>query len=422
MIFSYNGRVIRSVQFVGRGISNLAIYDYLRKRYPQLDFSFSNEECEADIIFFSPSAKREGYFECGAELSSDAELYFSLSPSRKLAVSGSDGKSTTATVASRLLEGSYLCGNIGIPFSTCIERTADAVCELSSFQLNYFAPRLYSSVISSISENHIDWHGSFAAYLAAKENLLKNSEHISLWADGEYERELIRKYMPQRILSIKKSFNELKGIYGDRDFITLEGGRICLNGEDLTDTECISRYGIHTVKNFMSAVALTLHEVDAERVRTVQRNFTPLPHRCELVCERGGVRYYDSSIDSTPARTATTLATFKHGVVLILGGRSKGLDFSALIPAMKGVTRAAVLYGECAEEIRSCLEKSDEFRDTDIALTVIPDFDGAVRYAARNARCGECVLLSPAATSYDCFANYRERAEAFKRIILSDKD
>ena len=421
--FFHKGRLINRVGLLGFGLSNSTLYHLLRVKYPSLDFVFRIpsgkrepfmekfytgnclfDNLSEDVLFFSPSQKRPN-IKTDTVFSSEYELFFEKTGARIFAVSGSDGKSTTATMASLILGDAFLCGNIGSAACQYSERTGDGVIELSSFQLNYFTPKSYSAVLTSLSENHLDFHLNFESYALAKENLLIEATHRAVWQDTEREREIIRKYRPESVISFgkKREFDAL-------NFISIDGTALSLNGEKILDLSPLFVYGEYTVKNFLSAFALTLGNGDPEGAI---RKFRPIDERCTLVKSEGGVSFYSSSIDSTPSRTATTLSRFFENVILILGGRDKGLSVEPLIGMLEKRVKAIFFYGECGKDL---MEKISS-HGVEIPLKYTPDFDSAVRLARATARSGDTVLLSPAATSYDCFKDYLERGRKFREII-----
>ena len=200
-------------------------------------------------------------------------------------------------------------------------------------------------------------------------------------------------------------------------YLSLENGKIKANGEEMLDTEKIRVAGRHNVSNFMAAIAMSYGRCSPKRLGEVAESFTGLPHRREPVADFGGVRYYDSSIDSSPKRCSATLASFDEKVIIILGGRTKGLDFRELIPALISKAKYIIAMGECAEEIERTLFCSSDFIKAGIPFVRFKLFCDAVEHAAKKAKSGDTVLLSPAATSYDQFANFEERGLAFKRIL-----
>jgi UDP-N-acetylmuramoylalanine--D-glutamate ligase len=160
----------------------------------------------------------------------------------------------------------------------------------------------------------------------------------------------------------------------------------------------------------MSAIAMTYGDASQEDIISVAESFSGLPHRCMHIGSYGGVDYYDSSIDSSPARTAETLSSLGRRVVIILGGRSKGVSYSHLVPNLKEFAHAVIITGECADEI---------YRDVKgcARIIMVDNFDDAVLFAAELGKeCG-AVLLSPASTSYDAFKNYEERGNYFRKCI-----
>jgi UDP-N-acetylmuramoylalanine--D-glutamate ligase len=172
----------------------------------------------------------------------------------------------------------------------------------------------------------------------------------------------------------------------------------------------------------MAAIALSFGHFDDKLLSDVAKEFSGLEHRRELVISDGGVDYYNSSIDSSPKRCVNTLNTFSERVVLILGGRSKGLDFSELVPTAINKARKIILTGEASPEIERAFLENKDYENSGVKLFKVPDFYDAIDFAMKIAEPGECVLLSPAATSYDAFRNFEERGRAFKDYIKKRKN
>ena len=348
-------------------------------------------------------------------LSSDIEYFFSSGKRRVYGISGSDGKSTSATFLSLLIENSALCGNIGVPVSNFLDYSGDVVMELSSFQLNYFSPQLYASTLTNLSENHLDFHGDFESYVRAKENIFKNSKRASISADMPYAELFARRYKPFCISSYEKDFNSLSKEYKAERYITQSDGWIYENGKSRINAKRLLRLGEYTLKNFITAISLL--DSFTGREEAVIEEFVPLKHRCTRVLTRGGVDFYDSSIDSSPERCAATLSRFSENVILILGGRDKNLPMLPLKSAIARCVRLCVLYGECGEKMMAELQDTPEIRDTGTDFRYFKGFFDAVSFAKASAASGDSVLLSPAATSYDQFSNFEERGDEFTRII-----
>ena len=373
-----------------------------------------------ELTVFSPSVRRE---RLGDALSrtvctSDAEMFFGAVSAPVFAVSGSDGKSSTATLAAELLRGKFpdlsLCGNIGR--CMCAElsphRSAYAV-ELSSFQLTYLRPEIYRAALTNITPNHLDWHLNYHEYKNTKLSLLDGCREAVVSVDSE---ECMRAAIGRSLFGIASAqhgFRELSKRLNAEVYYTAEGGQICRNGEPMLPLAGVKRKRGHELKNLLTALALTDGFADAERAVKVASEFDGLPHRCRTVAAIDGVEYIDSSIDTSPARTAATLRTLGRRVTVLLGGRSKGMDFSTLRQPLKEYCERAILFGECRDEIESSL-------DGTVPTASFPRLGDAIDFAARNSSSGT-VLLSPAAASYDEFHSFEERGDYFKTRILSIK-
>ena len=374
-------------------------------------------DIDEDILIFSPSVRREREEfnrarDRGVIFTSDAELFFELCKKPVLCVTGSDGKSTTATLIYKILsESGYnarLIGNIGCPMVESIDPAVDIyVAELSSFMLRYANPTAERACLTGLTPNHLDWHESLLEYKKTKINLLKSSKKFVISDDNT---DILGAY---GIISSDR-YSHLSHRYSAGLYITEEKGYICKNGEMLLPTDRLGAKEGHNVKNLMMAIAMTDGYTDIGAIERTAIKFTGLPHRCELIHSEDGVDYIDSSIDSSPARTMTTLLSMKKSVVLILGGKSKGLDYAILSDAVQGRAAAVIITGENADEICSALGAS-------VPIEIIPDFDSAVIRGCEIVKSGEALLLSPASTSYDRFKNYAERGDRFKEIIKSIK-
>ncbi len=372
----------------------------------------ATDEIDEDIILFSPSVRRDrpellAARERGVIFSSDAELFFDRNSTPVLAVTGSDGKSTTATLIHLLLTAgghrSRLIGNIGEPMIKSLDAQADyLVCELSSFMLSYLTPRVMAACITNITPNHLDWHSSFDEYKSTKLSLLNGAKRTVL--SDEFRTGF-------GIISDRLTYDELIKGRSAEVFITIENGYICKNKKKLINLSDILRRERHNLKNLMMAIAMTDGMVGADEILAVARNFGGLPHRCERIFSEDGVDFIDSSIDSTPARTVQTLHSLDRPCVIILGGRGKGLDYSELVPTVKKYAEAIIITGENAEEIYKAVNGS-------VQTEIIESFDEAVVYGKSLAKNVGTLLLSPASTSYDRFKNYAERGERFKEIVL----
>ena len=445
--FVFKGKEIGRVGFFGSGASNLALLDYLKKRYPYIEFTLRSDapvkspdgilrsffgkdiakDPTEDLLFFSPSVRRERaelqrLKETGMIFSSDVEFFFEKKAVPVFSVTGSDGKSTTVTIASLMMSesvGSFpASANIGVPITSLLEN--DSVCgtvaELSSFQLSYFSPRSERALITNVSENHLDWHSSFDEYVLAKENVLRFAEKRIFNLDSKICRDLTDNYEAFAVYSKNLSCKAMQKLYDAEHYFSVEDGHILHNGKKFLALDEILCKGEHNITNFLAANALCADAVDKNVAKKIARSFTPLHHRCELVGIYDGISFYDSSIDSTPTRTRTTLSAFSAPTVLILGGRGKNLSYENLFPINRAL-KAVVLTGENHKEIQAELFRHKEFISGRIPVYYAEDFYDCTELAISLAVQGDAVLLSQASTSFDKFSDYKQRGKIFSDII-----
>lgn len=433
------------VGFIGVGVSNLALLDKLsghgyditirqaraadltqRGRYTREIYGDGYlSGIDEDVLFLSPSVRRDSPELIAAKnrgiiFSSDMELFFESGPT-VYAVTGSDGKSTTATLASMLLSdggGAMAVGNIGVPF-TCGEGER-FVAELSSFQLLYHSYPVRAAAITSLSENHLDWHKSLEEYYGAKLSLLDRAEWRVVSADSPVLSDYLLSHEVDVAYSVRLGYNELSRMAAAKHYITLSDpardgesvkGHLLIDGECEISVSDIRRREWYNVSNAMGAMGLCYGEYSREHLYSVLRDFPGLSDRCESLGVINGVEYVNSSIDTTPARTAATLTALGRKVSLIVGGRGKGLPIS---PAMEPIIKYAkriTLYGDAGKAMFS------DLLPLGIPIEYKEAFDDAFNLAEEMSEPGDTVLLSPMATGYGEFKSYRERAERFCYLV-----
>ncbi len=380
-----------------------------------------------DILILSPSVRRDKRELVKAEargtvLSSECELFFSLEPAA-IGITGSDGKSTTATLTAAVLRAAGYSapavGNIGVPYSAA--PGADIhIAELSSFNLSYISPRLLAAAITNITPNHLNWHKSFDEYRQAKLGILEHTERTVLSADDPECLALLRARGADCATSVKLGYSELSKMGLAEHLFTYERGYICRDGRPLSNTSCYRRREEHTLSNMLTAAALTDGRASGEILHSVFSDFRGLPHRCEEIVAPSGISFFNSSIDTSPQRTARTLTSLDRPVKLLLGGRGKGLSYDALTaPISKYATRVAV-YGDESVAISHFFASQASL--SKIPLGVFRDFDSAFDYLTSELHPGDSVLLSPAATAYGEFRDFEERGEYFRKRALLIKN
>lgn len=390
------------------------------------DFVFRSPGIRPDIPQIADAVKR------GAVLTSEMELFFELCPAKIFAVTGSDGKTTTTTLTYKLLEAEaekegkgrrvFVGGNIGTPLLPRLGEMRDddfAVVELSSFQLMTMQKSAWGAAITNISPNHLNWHTDMDEYTRAKYNIYgDDTQRIVLNADNPLTAALINAGRAEKIVF---SLDKHPDAFGGDVKIYEEDGYICVNGEKVLNTADIKIPGRFNVANYMCAIGMTLGFVSPETVTALAKSFGGVEHRNEFVREIGGVRYYNSSIDSSPSRTMAALSAYPKKPVLICGGRDKHVPFDGLAKAILTEAKALVLTGEAKEQILTAVKNAVGYTPA-FPILIRDDFADAVEAARSLASPGDIVLLSPACTSFDAFKNFEERGKAFKSIVNSFAD
>lgn len=355
----------------------------------------------------------------GAVITSEMQFFIENLNAKIFAITGSDGKTTTSTLIAKLLEKEgfkvHLGGNIGTPLLNKLQNINKddiVVLELSSFQLMDMDICPNVSVITNISPNHLDKHTDYAEYINAKMNLIKNQKkghRLVLNADN------IQNFLGYKwdkdidVLYFSMKNKPQNGVYLKNDIIfsVKNGIETCvLNAAD------IKLPGKHNIENFMAAICATDGFIDD--FKAVANTFTGVAHRLEFVREIGGVRYYNDSIASSPSRTIAGLNSFDKKIVLIAGGRDKGIDYDELgVHILKNVS-TLILIGETKDKIKKVCNNVGF--DNIIIAESLKD---AVLESKNVAKSGDIVLLSPASTSFDSFKNFEERGNTFKNIVVS---
>ncbi len=387
-----------------------------------------------DVIFRTPRMRvdlpelvRER--ERGAIITSEIALFTELCPAPITAVTGSDGKTTTTTLISLILEAGghrvHTGGNIGTPLIDRIEqiRPQDrVVLELSSFQLLDMAQRVHCAVVTNIIPNHLDFHLDFEEYAEAKKNILHWQEEgdcLVLNAEDDFSKSLVGEARAE-----VSFFNKREG--EGRTSAWRQAGKLWIQTREdrvpqlIMDEQEVLLPGSFNLGNLLAAAVATAGEVSLDAVRQVGRSFKGVAHRMELVGEAEGIRWYNSSVDSSPARTIRTLSAFgerRQPLVLITGGQDKSSDYTGLGRAIAGTTRRLVLCGQNADLILQNLEMEMGPALEEMRIEKAKDYREAVALARDLAEAGDAILLSPAGTSYDRYHHFEERGDHFRRLL-----
>ena len=374
---------------------------------------------EADILFRTPGMHPgnpaiEALRSRGAQVTSEMEVFFQVCPCSLLAVTGSDGKTTTTTLVSEMLKAGgktvWLGGNIGTPLLPLVRQMEPedfAVVELSSFQLMDMTRSPKRAVITNLAPNHLDIHKDMEEYVDSKKNIFRFQDETGLLilnADNDITA-AFRGNGETRFFSRKGEAH-----------VCLKDGMIYRGGQAVLKTSDILLPGVHNVENYMAAIAMVEGLVPDETIRQVARNFGGVEHRIELVRIKDGVRFYNDSIASSPSRTIAGLRSFSEKVILIAGGYDKHIPYDVLGPEICAHVKQVFLCGATAPQIRAAVENCAEFHGQ-VEMTDCGNFENAVRTAAAAAKTGDVVLMSPASASFDEFKNFMVRGEFFKKIV-----
>ncbi len=392
---------------------------------------------DADVIFRSPGIRDDkggipAAVAGGAMLTSEMELFFALTPAKIIAVTGSDGKTTTTTLISKILgkelEGRgkgkvYVGGNIGEPLLPYVGDMTEedfAVVELSSFQLKTMKQSPWRAVITNLSPNHLDWHTDMDEYIESKKNICAHKEITRLVtnADNAVTAKLASEHKGALTLFSSKRDDYAELASENAHAVYEKDGVICLfDGQkvhELLKTEDLLLLGRHNVENYMAAIGVLEGLVDVESIRKIAVSFGGVEHRLEFVRELDGVRYINSSIDSSPSRTAAALSALSQKPIIICGGYDKHIPFDGLGKTLCERAKAVVLTGATANLIGEAIDRAGMPKPP---VYHEPDFTGAVKLCRAIAEKGDIVLLSPACASFDAFPNFEQRGRYFKKIV-----
>ena len=376
---------------------------------------------EANVLFRTPGMHPgnpaiQALRDRGAKVTSEMEVFFEVCPCTLIAVTGSDGKTTTTTLVSEMLKASgktvWLGGNIGtplLPLCRQMKKEDFAVVELSSFQLMDMERSPQRALITNLAPNHLDIHKDMQEYVDAKKNIFRFQSAdgmLVLNADNAITAGF-RGNGETRFFSRRERTN----------CVWEENGVIYRRGEKLLESREILIPGTHNIENYLAAIALVEGLATDDAVRQVARNFGGVEHRIELVREKDGVRFYNDSIASSPSRTIAGLRSFPEKVILIAGGYDKHIPYDVLGPEICRHVKKLYLGGATGPKIRAAVEAAPEYKPGFPEITDCRDFTEAVYAAAAGAKAGDVVLMSPASAAFDQFKNFMVRGDFYKKLI-----
>ncbi|WP_195989901.1 UDP-N-acetylmuramoyl-L-alanine--D-glutamate ligase [Clostridium sp. D53t1_180928_C8] len=443
----------KKVAVVGIGVSNIPLINFLVKLGADVTgFDIKSEEALGDIaIAFKKKGVKlqlgEGYLDnltgyevvfktpsmridCdalvrskqeGAYITSEMEEFVRYCKGKIYAITGSDGKTTTTTIVSKLLEAegykTWVGGNIGTPLFSNIEEIEEnhmVVLELSSFQLMTMNLPVDVAIVTNLAPNHLDMHKDMQEYIDSKKNiflyqdsnnvLVLNRENDITYGFEKEAKAQVREFSSMRVLE--------SGAYFNDGILYLEGNEVCKK-------EDIVIKGMHNVENYLASFIATKDDVKIETMKKVAESFSGVEHRCELVREVDGAKYYNDSIASSPTRTLAGLFAFERRVILIAGGYDKHIPFEPLAEEGYEFIKELILLGDTKYLIKEAFEKLKLEKNINIPIIMVESLEEAVNKAKEIASEGDVVTLSPACASFDMFPNFAVRGNKFKEIVNS---
>lgn len=441
----------KKVAVVGIGVSNIPLINFLIKLGANVSaFDIKSEEQLGDIakefkskgvelvlghgyldkltgfqvVFKTPSMR----IDCeallrvkseGAYITSEMEEFIRYCKGKIYGVTGSDGKTTTTTIISKLLteEGykTWVGGNIGTPLFSQIEEICEkdmVVLELSSFQLMTIDSPIDVAICTNLAPNHLDMHKDMQEYIDSKKNiflyqesngvLVVNKENEITFSFEKEAKGEVREFSSKQVLN--------KGSYYNEGMLYLEGKEVCKKDN-------IVIKGMHNVENYLAAFVATKDDVSIKTMKSVAEKFAGVEHRCELVRELNGVKYYNDSIASSPTRTLAGLKAFDTKVIIIAGGYDKHIPFEPLAEEGYPYIKELILMGDTKEKIYEVFTKLKDSKGIEINIHSVSDLKEAVIKARELAQSGDIVTLSPACASFDMFPNFAVRGNIYKEIV-----
>jgi UDP-N-acetylmuramoylalanine--D-glutamate ligase len=390
----------------------------------ELGEGYLNNLTGFEVVFKTPSmridsealvkAKNEG-----AYITSEMEEFVRYTKGKVYGITGSDGKTTTTTIISKLLEEqgyrTWVGGNIGTPLFSEIESIKEedrVVLELSSFQLMTMTDDIDIAVCTNLTPNHLDMHKDMQEYIDAKKNiflyqnsnsvLVINRENEITYGFKKEAKGIVKEFSSKRKISDGAYYNE---------------GSLYLEGKEVCKKEDIVIKGMHNVENYLAAFVATKEDVSIETMKKVAESFRGVEHRCELVREIDGVKYYNDSIASSPTRTLAGLKAFDEKVILIAGGYDKHIPFEPLAYEGYSYIKELILMGATKEKIKVVFDKLYEEKGEKVNIKIAESLKDAVSIAKDAAVEGDIITLSPACASFDMYPNFMVRGNEFKDIV-----
>lgn len=443
----YNQKLKQSrIALLGLGVSNIPLLDYLYalgcevvifntkaleddliKKIEDYNYKYHIGEDALkylhnfDIVFRSPSIlpTRKEISEAiseGAIVTSEIKELIRLAPCRVIGITGSDGKTTTTTLINEILKSNgyktYVGGNIGIPLFTELKNMKKddiIILELSSFQLMDMDVSPDISIVTNITENHLDIHKDYNEYIEAKKNIFKYQDKSGILVVNA-DNIVTNKFVGN---GITRYFSRSKRTtYFSNDF-----ENVYYKDEKILNINDIKLKGVHNLENIATVLTAIIDLIDLDKALKVIKNFNGVEHRLEFVREINGVKWYNDSVSSSPTRTIAGVYSYSEDIVLIAGGYDKNLDYTVIAkPILDKVTKL-ILIGDTKEKIYNAVITLNKEINKKIDIYKVNTLPEVVDIAKKVATKDEVVLFSPASASFDMFKNFADRGNQFKKLV-----
>ena len=439
------------IALLGFGLETKSAYHFLRKKYPDATFDIYDQsaesklaapqqsevflgvndfsQVEADVLVRTPAVNPKD-LPFGANITSVSRLFFENSPAKIIGVTGSKGKGTTASFIAEILRAAgiktHLVGNIGLPALDILSEVQPediVVYELSSFQLWDMEKSPSIAVITNIEPDHLDVHDDFDDYVQAKMNIFAHQTADDFAIYNGQNKEIL-----SRINQLKTETPAKFIAFPSSECAHISGDQFAWNGQELFNLNILKLPGAHNQSNALAAINATFPILNAkfDNLEDIKRAWTEglakfegLPHRLKFVAEKGGVKFYDDSIATTPGSAIAAINAFSAPKILILGGSDKGADLSELVEKIAkssaSEVKNVVLIGGEADNLQNKLAEVGFRRFINLGKgAVMPEI---VETAYDLAVAGDIVILSPAHASFDMFKSYSDRGDQFVRAV-----
>lgn len=391
--------------------------------------NYLDEIFNCDIVFRTPGM----YFnnpvlkkarDEGVVITSEMEVFFDLCPCKIYAVTGSDGKTTTTNLIAEFLKAEgrrvHLGGNCGkalLPIVETMSETDVAVVELSSFQLISMRTSPHVALITNISPNHLDVHGTMEEYIDAKCNILRHQNAFSravLNADNEQTMNL-KDIVRGTLVKFSLAGNTERGAFlrGDGMICYTDKGKVT----EIVHKDDIKIPGMHNVDNYLAAISAAWEDVSIESIVNTAINFGGVEHRIEFVRETDGVKWYNDSIATSPTRVMAGLKSFSQKIIVIAGGYDKKIPYEPMADIVNEKVKLLILLGATGPKIEEAVKGSALYPESGLRIIKVKTLEEAVAQAAALAKPGDIVSLSPASASFDLYNNFEERGKHFKKLV-----